>query len=226
MKSAASPTAPGRPRTSAVVKSGRVVSLTFDDGPDERWTPHVLEQLARCKVEATFFMVGERARAHGDVVRRVLAAGHEIQLHCDRHVRHTELSEAELLLDAGTALATLAHAGAHPRLWRAPWGVCTQASARVARRFGLQLVRWSIDTHDWRGDHPQTMLAHARDRLVPGAVVLMHDAPGPGARRRSCENTLRLLPMLAGTARSSGLALAPMRHEPRASVRSAIEMPL
>ncbi|HEY1687650.1 MAG TPA: polysaccharide deacetylase family protein [Solirubrobacteraceae bacterium] len=204
----------------------RALSFTFDDGPDERWTPLVLEQLARCEVTATFFMVGERVRAQPELAHTVLDAGHEIQLHCHRHIRHTEMTEAELLLDTEMVLDALAAIGVHPRLWRAPWGICTDASIRVAARFGLQLVRWSIDTHDWRGDRPARMLAHARDRLLDGGAVLMHDALGSGARRSGCENTLELLPGLAAAALAHGLALAPMRWQAMSAPAIATSAPV
>lgn len=188
----------------------RVLNLTFDDGPDPTWTPLVLERLARCEVTATFFMVGERVLVRPGVARAVLALGHDVQLHCNRHVRHTELDEAELQLDTEAAIATLATVGVRPCLWRPPWGVCTKASVRVAERLGLRLVRWSIDTHDWRGDAPQAMLASARSRLARGGSVLMHDALGPGARRCGAQNTLALLPALTAAARAGGLRVAPM----------------
>jgi peptidoglycan-N-acetylglucosamine deacetylase len=171
------------------------LSFTFDDGPDETWTPLVLEQLARCEVTATFFMIGERVRLRPEVANLVLAAGQDVQLHCDRHVRHTELTEAELLLDTETALDALWQIGVRPRLWRAPWGICNDTSVRVAAR----------------GDLPLRMLARVRERLHDGGAVLMHDAIGPGARRAGCQNTVALLPALAAVARDRGLALAPMR---------------
>ena len=196
----------------------RALSLTFDDGPDPTWTPQIVEELQRCRVAATFFMVGERVLAEPVLARKVLAAGHDIQLHCYHHVRHTEFTEAELQHDSESALAALESVGVHPWLWRAPWGVCTDASHRVAERLGLQLVRWSIDTHDWRGDEPRAMLDHARSQLTDGGAVLMHDALGPGARRGGCENTLALLGQLAALARAHGLLLAPMGY--RADRRS------
>ncbi len=204
-------------------KVPHALSLTFDDGPDPTWTPQILRQLLSCHAAATFFMVGERVLAEPTLARKVLAAGHDIQLHCHRHVRHTELSEVELQHDSESALAALESIGVRPRLWRAPWGVCTDASHRVAERLGLQLVHWSIDTHDWRGDEPQAMLDHARSHLVGSGAVLMHDALGPGARRGDCQNTLALLPRLVTAARAHGLLLAPMGH--RADYRSATGQP-
>jgi peptidoglycan/xylan/chitin deacetylase (PgdA/CDA1 family) len=206
-------TSPAAPSIAARRARGRVLSFTFDDGPDETWTPLVLEQLARWEVKATFFMVGERALAQPALARTVLDAGHDVQLHCHCHIRHTALTEAEMALDTASALAALASIGARPRLWRAPWGVCTDTSVRVADSFGLKLVRWSIDTHDWRGDSAGRMLTAARSQLAGGGAVLMHDALGPGALRDSCDNTLALLGVLAAAARTQGFTLAPMCHE-------------
>jgi peptidoglycan/xylan/chitin deacetylase (PgdA/CDA1 family) len=190
----------------------RTLNLTFDDGPDQTWTPRIVEQLQRCRARGTFFMLGERVLAEPGLARKVLAAGHDIQLHCHRHIRHTELTEAELQHDSESALAALEGVGVRPWLWRAPWGVRTDATHRVAGRLGLQLVHWSIDTHDWRGDHAQTMLDRVRHQLGDGGAVLMHDALGPGARRAGCQNTLTLLPALAAAARAHGLPLVPMGH--------------
>jgi peptidoglycan/xylan/chitin deacetylase (PgdA/CDA1 family) len=202
------------------------VSFTFDDGPDEIWTPLVLEQLARCRTRATFFMVGERVLAQPDLARAVLAAGHDVQLHCHRHIRHTQLTEAEIQSDAETSLAALRCVGARPRLWRTPWGVGTGASARVAERLGLALVRWTLDTRDWRGDSAWEMLVRAVPQLAGGTAVLMHDALGPGAQRAGCRNTVVLLPALAASVRALRLELAPMSHRcPPVAVGVAVGVP-
>ncbi|HXD54803.1 MAG TPA: polysaccharide deacetylase family protein [Solirubrobacteraceae bacterium] len=189
----------------------RSVSFTFDDGPEEIWTERVIAELNRCRVRATFFAVGERTRRLDGPVRAAIEAGHDVQLHCHRHVRHTRLSERELELDTERALDALDRVGARPTLWRAPWGVLTEASDRVARKFALRLVGWSIDTHDWRGDAPGTMLAAARPELAGGGAVLMHDGLGPGALRSGCANTLALLAPLAAAARELGAAIEPLR---------------
>ncbi len=186
------------------------LNLTFDDGPDRTWTARVLQQLRRCGVTATFFVVGERITDHEEVLRDVVNHGHDVQLHCHCHVRHTQLTEAELDADTGQAVAALARVGLRPRLWRPPWGVVTEASVRVAERHGLWLRRWSIDTHDWRGDSAGEMLADAEPRLPVGGAVLMHDGLGPGSRRGGCENTVALIPGLVAAARAVNVMIAPM----------------
>lgn len=202
--------------------ASRVLNLTFDDGPDPVWTLRVLEQLERCRAAATFFVVGERALLHPHIAEAVLAGGHDVQLHCHRHVRHSELTEGEIQLDAESALAVLARHGVRPLLWRTPWGICTEASINVARRLGLRLVRWAIDTHDWRGDRAATMLARSRAQLADGGPVLMHDANGPGARRAGAQNTVELVVPLASAARALGLRLAPMGDDHPAPAASEL----
>lgn len=187
-----------------------MLSLTFDDGPDARWTLRVLEELHRLRLRATFFVVGERVHAMPAVARTVIEAGHELQLHCHRHIRHTELSEPEIERDTDTALAALAQIGVRPTHWRTPWGVCTDATMCVADARGLELVHWSIDTHDWRGDPAVAMLARARPLLAGGGVVLMHDALGPGASRKGCENTVELLEGLVAAASEQQLSIGPL----------------
>jgi peptidoglycan/xylan/chitin deacetylase (PgdA/CDA1 family) len=188
------------------------LSLTFDDGPDERWTPEVLDALARCGARATFFMLGERVQAAPATGRAVVAAGHDVQLHGHRHVRHSEVGEHEIELDTALALDVLADVGVRPTHWRTPWGVRTAATQAVAERHGLTLVDWTLDTHDWRGDLASTMFARARSQLTPGAVVLMHDALGPGALRAGCHSTVELIEPLVIAARARGLRVQPIAN--------------
>lgn len=192
-----------------------MLSLTFDDGPDEIGTLAIVSALRRCEARATFFMVGERAQAAPSLVRSVLAAGHEVQLHCHRHIRHNELSEAEIELDTDAALETFATFGVRPTHWRTPWGIQTPATVSVARRRRLRLVGWTLDTHDWRGDPSSSMLATVRPYIAGGGIILMHDGLGPGARRTACENTIDLLAPLIALARARGLDLGPLDLDAR-----------
>jgi peptidoglycan-N-acetylglucosamine deacetylase len=186
--------------------------------------------LERHAITGTFFMVGERVLATPTLARAVLAAGHEVQLHCHRHIRHTELSEAEIARDVSTALGAFAQIGVRPRYWRPPWGVSTPATVRVAERNSLTLCGWRIDTRDWRGDSAADMLAHVVPLLGAGGAVLMHDALGPGARRTGCENTVELLDQLIVRAMSMGLDVGPILRigpaaEPPATLRLVAPRP-
>jgi peptidoglycan/xylan/chitin deacetylase (PgdA/CDA1 family) len=180
------------------------VALTFDDGPDPDWTPRFLDELERLQVRATFFLLGARASDQRRLVRRMRRAGHEIGLHGNRHLRHDEATRAAIEEDTRAALATLGRR--RIRLWRPPHGVVTQDSVDVAGDHGLELVRWTADTQDWQPDRTvESMLALAEPLLVPGAVVLMHDAVGPGSARDSPQPTLALLEPLVEAIRARGL---------------------
>jgi peptidoglycan/xylan/chitin deacetylase (PgdA/CDA1 family) len=203
----------------------RSLALTFDDGPNEYWTPYVLGVLAQAEVSGTFFMIGECLRTARAAAQAVLDAGSDLQLHCDRHVRHSELSEAEIEADTLSALEAFAEFGVRPTLWRTPWGVCTEGTERVAARHGLSLVDWTIDTHDWRGDSVASMLAVARAHFEDGGIVLMHDGLGPGSQRIGAQNTVELLLPLIAAARAEGLSVGPLSRESGAEGAEALGLP-
>ncbi|MGH2909025.1 MAG: hypothetical protein ACRDK8_07005, partial [Solirubrobacteraceae bacterium] len=88
-----------------------------------------------------------------------------------------------------------------------PWGVRGEATAAVAAQFGLALVGWDIDTHDWRGDAAGQMFARTRAELAADAVVLAHDGIGPGALRTDCAQTAAYVALVAAHAARAELAL-------------------
>ncbi|ABG04310.1 polysaccharide deacetylase [Rubrobacter xylanophilus DSM 9941] len=185
------------------------MALTFDDGPDPLWTPRVLEALDAAGARATFFVIVPRARRAAGLLREMLARGHEVALHCTEHVRHTETSRERVVRDTAEGLAGLRDLGVEPALWRPPWGALAPWTREVAEGFGLALCLWSADTHDWRGDPARRMLLEVAPALRPGAVVLMHDGLGPGARRSGCRQTVELVAPLVARIRAAGCEPAP-----------------
>ena len=186
------------------------VALTFDDGPHPTWTPRVLAALRNADTKATFFVVSPLARRFPGLISEARAAGHAVELHCERHVRHTELEREQVDSDVRSSLRTLHELGASPRFWRPPWGVLAPWTAEVADKFGLTLASWTADTHDWRGDGSREMLEAISPVLGPDAVVLMHDGLGPGARRSGCGETVALIGPLVERIRSLGCEPAPV----------------
>ena len=190
------------------------IALTFDDGPDPVWTPRVLDELAEAGALATFFVVAPLAARHPGLLRRALAEGHEVALHCNRHARHDRMGAAEIRSDAREGLRTLRGLGHEPRDWRAPWGVVTRASEDVAADLGLRLVGWTADSEDWRGDEADVMLGRLAPGIEDGAVVLMHDGLGPGAFRDGCGPTVDLVAPILSLAASRGLTSVPVGRMP------------
>jgi peptidoglycan-N-acetylglucosamine deacetylase len=199
-------------------RPGRFVAMTFDDGPDPVWTPRILAELADAGARATFFVISPPASRHEQLIDAIGSAGHEIGLHCARHLRHTETSRSVIEADTVEALGTLAALGVSPTRWRLPWGACAEWSASIARAHGLAIVGWTADTHDWRGDSATAMLESIGPAIDDRAIVLMHDGLGPGARREGCVETARLVGPLTRTIREHGcepVSLAAMAEIPR-----------
>ncbi|HWE09783.1 MAG TPA: polysaccharide deacetylase family protein [Solirubrobacteraceae bacterium] len=184
------------------------LSLTFDDGPDPAWTPRLLEVLAGAGARATFFSIASRAAAHPALMAQVLSDGHEVGLHCDEHVRHSTRDAAWGRADTARALECLRAVGVAPRLWRTPWGDLAPWTADVAAEYGLRIVGWTVDTHDWRGDTARAMFDAVRPGLQPGAIVLAHDGVGPGARRTDARETVGFVTLAARHAAEHELVLA------------------
>ena len=191
----------------------RGISLTFDDGPDQIWTPRVLEALIAAEARATFFVVAPLARRHPRLISKMLERGHAVEFHCVEHIRHTDLNHSEIGRDTQSGLADLEFLGVKPHLWRTPWGITSPDTFEVARKFGLKITGWTEDTHDWRGDTASSMLESIGPSLRPGSVVLMHDGLGPGARRDGCEETVSLIQPLVNRIRELGCEPTPVAPE-------------
>lgn len=179
-------------------RAGRRVALTFDDGPDPQRTPAVLDLLARQGVRATFFVVGARAEAHPELVRRMVAEGHVVGNHSYTHSWRFPLRSLgrtmEELYRTGEVLHRIT--GRQPRLFRPPFGVTNPTIARAVRRLGLDPVGWSIRSLDTMGQSPERVAARILRRLHPGAVILLHDR---------CAGSERLVGLLVEGLRSRGL---------------------
>ena len=144
--------------------------ITFDDGPDPTWTPLVLDLLAAAGASATFFVLGQAAAAHPDLIAREAGAGHEIGVH---NWVHTDVYSADadhLRADVDRTIAAIEAAGApRPGLWRPPYGRIDAPALAVAAERGLDLLLWSEHTPSAEHARALTTRAHA------GSIILCHD---------------------------------------------------
>jgi peptidoglycan-N-acetylglucosamine deacetylase len=173
----------------------RQLALTFDDGPDPRWTPIVLDLLARHHVRASFFLVGERARRAPDVVRAIVGGGHEIGNHGWSHrslwLCGPRQTRREILRSHDT-LAALA--GSPPRFFRPSWGMVNAALPAALRACGERAVRWSLQPEGLRPVSAGVQVARVLRGAHAGAIVDLHDAEGtPGAPARLVEALPRMI---------------------------------
>lgn len=184
----------------------RTVALTFDDGPDPRWTPAVLDVLRREDVPATFFVVGARAAREPALVRRVLAEGHELGNHTWSHTdlgavptwrRNLELSLGQLGL-AGSA--HVSSALLRPPYSAGPTSLTPRAlrAVRAEAAAGYVVVLTDRDTEDWRSPGVGTIVRNGAPDGTAGQVVLLHDGGGDRAE------TVAALPALIASYRSAG----------------------
>jgi peptidoglycan/xylan/chitin deacetylase (PgdA/CDA1 family) len=158
----------------SVETTDRVAALTFDDGPDPRWTPAVLEILERHGARATFFMVGESAAAHRALVERTSEAGHAIGNHSWDHPCFPLIGPRERRRQLRACRAALAPFGTS--IMRPPFGYQSFASRLDAMLARYDVIGWTAEVGDWHDSDAGRMAAALRARLRPGRIILLHDA--------------------------------------------------
>ena len=166
------------PLTSQIVYRVRtglpMVALSFDDGPHPIFTPQVLEILRRYDAKATFFLIGERAVRHPQLVAQIKAAGHEVANHYFKNgsiLGHSDEEFLTLLKETERAIGTLEG----PKLFRPPGGVARPRQLKLARKDGYSCVLGSAYPHDPM--HPPVRYIRwlVEKNLVPGTIVILHD---------------------------------------------------
>lgn len=184
------------------------VALTFDDGPDVEVTLRVLDLLDEAGARATFFCVGSRARAHPQLVREIAARGHAVENHSFRHsAAFGFYGVGRLVRDIGDAQRAITDiVGIAPKFFRAPFGIRTPLTEPALARLGLHCVAWNIRSFDTIDSDAARVASRVVRRLVPGAIVLLHD--GRDGRRKpatpEAPSILGALPVVLATMRERG----------------------
>jgi peptidoglycan-N-acetylglucosamine deacetylase len=155
------------------------VVLTFDDGPHPEHTMRVLDRLDAAGVQATFFVIGRKVRAHPQVALQIMKRGHKIGVHGDQHDRWMTLRTTKRITEDLTRCieAVEQATGVRPRLFRPPVGLVSPRVAQAADRLNLQMVLWSVRGKDGvASSRADRIVARVTRGVRPGAIVMLHDA--------------------------------------------------
>jgi len=203
--SSATPKPSGTPKPSAVPKQGKLVALTFDDGPDAKYTPQILNILKEHNVKATFFVVGIQVKAFPSMLKLIADEGHMIGNHSWDHKKLTQLSNAAVQKEIAQTNASIDKILGEPTAWfRAPYGALNSQVSKVIEQSGSTHVGWTVDTKDWAGSTPSQMLETTKRQLKPGGIILMHNFGGKGG---NLDNTVAFLPELIEYLQDQGYTL-------------------
>lgn len=179
----AAPVSPVQPQITfnSVHVDGPYIALTFDDGPHKTLTPKLLDLLAAHHMKATFFVVGQNAADHPDILKRAVREGHEIANHSWSHPNLGKMSDEAARREVQkTDDAILAAIGKRPTLMRPPYGSITARQKRwMHDDFGYRIIIWDVDPLDWKRPGPSVVTSRILKETHAGSIVLAHDIHPP-----------------------------------------------
>jgi cellulose synthase/poly-beta-1,6-N-acetylglucosamine synthase-like glycosyltransferase/peptidoglycan/xylan/chitin deacetylase (PgdA/CDA1 family) len=181
---------------------GKTIALTFDDGPDPKWTPEVLDVLRRNDAHGTFFVVGSEVARYPEMTKRIVAGGNELGLHTFTHPNMQRIAPWRRTLELSqTQVAVARAAGVHTNLIRFPYSSKADAIDDVnwqlvqdAGRQGYLVVVNDLDSEDWQRPGVSQILRNSVPPTGTSAVILFHDAGGDRAQTVATLN--RFIPMM------------------------------
>lgn len=178
------------------------VALTFDDGPDNFYTPRILDILHEKGVPGTFFMVGKEVKNFPDMVKRIVSEGNAIGNHSWDHAKLWTLNSEEVTQEIVSTENEIEQiTGRRSDLFRPPYGRLTPEEVVQIHNLGYRIIDWSVDTLDWKGTPAPTILQFVNKEVSPGGIILEHCLAGhPG----ELNGTLQALPQIIDQLRAQG----------------------
>lgn len=180
------------------------VALTFDDGPDPRFTPQILDILKENNIKATFFLMGARVEKYPDIVKRIVDEGHVIGNHTYWHpnlVKEADINTLEREVSS-TEEVLAKQINYRTKLFRAPYGFLYNELVEKLKGMDYTVVGWSVDSLDWRESPPEVISYNVLSNFEPGAIVLMHDGGEWDADRT---NTIKALQLIIPALKEQGM---------------------
>lgn len=157
----------------------KIAAITIDDGPHEVATPRMLDALRAENVKATFFVLGKSAEQYPELVKKVLAEGHEVATHGYSHRNMARLSRQECEAEWEKTEQILTPLGAKVTLFRPPGGSYGQVLTDGAKARGYHMILWDVDPRDWQAPPADVVAERITQAVRPGSIILLHDGQYP-----------------------------------------------
>lgn len=165
------------------------IAVTFDDGPSEKYTPEILDILSQYGVRATFFVIGEYAEKHPELVKREIDSGHEVGNHTYSHINLVRAGRDAAMSELKRTQEIIYESDEYRcSLIRPPEGKYTAELLGEACELDCRIVLWTVDTVDWRHTPPDDIYENITKNVKSGDIILFHDgivgeSPTPEALR-------------------------------------------
>lgn len=194
----------------------KVVALTFDDGPSKPYTEQILNILDKHQVKATFYLLGVAIKSHPEIVKRTMAAGHELGNHSMYHKHLKKQSTASIKKEIADVDQLIKKMGYQKEItFRSPFGQVSPSIQTAVKELGKQNILFSYLPKDWEGPKAEVIHERIMQRIRPGFIITLHD----GGKRR--QTTVEATEMLIQTLKKQGyrfvtvselLAMGPALH--------------
>ncbi len=190
---------------------GTKICLTFDDGPDPCYTPEILKILQELHVSAIFFLVGAKAEQFPDLVRRIVAEGHQIGCHTYDHCHAYLLSPWKSITTIREGRRVIERITGKPLRWfRPPWGALNFFQYYFLQHFGLQIVLWNANAHDWEiKTGASGIYKLLLKKVKPNSIIVLHDS---GGEKGAPENTVAALSGIIKHLQNDGFSFATLEE--------------
>lgn len=164
-----------------IIKCGntdeKLIALTFDDGPDEDFTPKILDILKKYNVKATFYVIGEKVQYNKKIIKRQYEEGHEIGNHTYTHINVSKNGYNKIKKEIGdTQSAVKSVTGIYPKTFRPPYRAISKDMCDIIKEKDMNIVLWSyVDARDWESPGVCSIVKSIESGIQNGCIILLHD---------------------------------------------------
>ena len=181
------------------------VAFTFDDGPDDNFTPQFLDVLKEKEVKGTFFIIGKRVEAFPDIMKRIVDESHQVGNHTWSHPNLVKLpldKVKEEVVKTEKLLETyVKESKENVKLFRSPYGSIDPERVELLGEMDYKIVAWNVDSLDWKGLSAAEVKTNVLENVTNGSIILQHSAGGPG---EDLSGSVKALPEIIDVLKKEG----------------------